>query len=223
MHFMGEPPRWCCGKESAHQAGDAGSIPGSGRSLGERKGNPLQYLCLENLIDGGAWHATVLGAAKSQTWFSDWAHTRAFYRFLSALLAKAACHNGDVREGSDGDRCLLAASSVLQPLPPHPTHMHCINQLPPPILCRETHVTVIAEASEQGGSRSRKEGVWESMASVFCHFLETWVAQAQTQRRSEATANIPERFSEHLGICYTMTGLRASNEALRGGGMRNDP
>ena len=43
------------------------------------------------------------------------------------------------------------------------------------------------------------------------------------QRRSEATANIPERFSEHLDIRYTVTGLRASNEALRGGGMGNDP
>ena len=46
---------------------DAGSIPGSGRSPGEGKGNPLQYSCLENLMDRGAWWATVHGVTKSQT------------------------------------------------------------------------------------------------------------------------------------------------------------
>lgn len=53
------------------------------------------------------------------------------------------------------------------PLPLHPTYPHCLNQHPPPILCREIHVTAITEASEQGGSGSREEGVWDSMASVF--------------------------------------------------------
>ena len=42
-------------------AGDAGSIPGSGRSPGERNGNPLQYSCLENPTDRGAWRAIVHG------------------------------------------------------------------------------------------------------------------------------------------------------------------
>ena len=48
-------------------AGDMGSIPGSGRSLGGEHGNPLQYSCLENPMDRGAWRATVHGVAKSQT------------------------------------------------------------------------------------------------------------------------------------------------------------
>ena len=43
------------GKASACNAGDPGSIPGSGRSPGEGNGNPLQHSCLENLMDGGAW------------------------------------------------------------------------------------------------------------------------------------------------------------------------
>ena len=43
------------------------SIPGSGRSPGEGNGNPLQYSCLENPMDVGAWGATVHGVAKSQT------------------------------------------------------------------------------------------------------------------------------------------------------------
>ena len=53
---------------SAGAAGDAGSIPGSGRSPGGGYGNPLQYSCLENPMDRGAWQATVHRVAKSQTW-----------------------------------------------------------------------------------------------------------------------------------------------------------
>ena len=55
------------GKISACNAGDPDSIPGSGRSPGEGNGYPLQYSCLENLMDGGAWWAIVHGVAKSQT------------------------------------------------------------------------------------------------------------------------------------------------------------
>ena len=54
-------------KESACSGGDQDSIPGLGRSPGEENGNPLQYSCLENPTDGGAWQATVPGVAKSQT------------------------------------------------------------------------------------------------------------------------------------------------------------
>ena len=45
--------------ESACNAGDLGSIPGLGRSLGEENSNPLQYSGLDNFMDGGAWQATV--------------------------------------------------------------------------------------------------------------------------------------------------------------------
>ena len=55
------------GKESACNAGDPHSIPGSGRSPGEGNGYPLQYSCLENSMDRGAWWAIVHGATKSQT------------------------------------------------------------------------------------------------------------------------------------------------------------
>ena len=54
-------------KACARNAGDLGSIPGSGRFPGEGNGNPLQYSCLENPMDRGAWWATVHGVAKSQT------------------------------------------------------------------------------------------------------------------------------------------------------------
>ena len=55
-------PRWLSGKEStciAGDTGDAGSFPGSGRSRVEGNGNPLQYSCLENPMNRGAWWATV--------------------------------------------------------------------------------------------------------------------------------------------------------------------
>ena len=59
------------GKVSAYNAGYLGSIPGSGRASGEGNGNPLQYSCLENSMDGGAWWAIVCGVTKSWTWLSD--------------------------------------------------------------------------------------------------------------------------------------------------------
>ena len=54
-------------KEFAFNVGDTDWIPGSGRSPGEGHGNPLQYSCLENPMDRGAWQATVHGVIKSQT------------------------------------------------------------------------------------------------------------------------------------------------------------
>ena len=59
MGFPGSDSR-----ESACNAGDVGSILGPGRSPGEGNGYPLQYSCLENSIDGGAWQATVQGVTK---------------------------------------------------------------------------------------------------------------------------------------------------------------
>ena len=51
-------------KASACNVGDLGSIPGSGRSPGEGNGNPLQYSCLENPMDRGAWQGTVHGVVR---------------------------------------------------------------------------------------------------------------------------------------------------------------
>ena len=57
-------------KSPPANAGDTGSIPGSGRSPGREDSNPLQYSCLETPIDSGAWRAAVCGVAKSQTCLS---------------------------------------------------------------------------------------------------------------------------------------------------------
>ena len=56
---------------NAGDTGDMGLIPGSGRFPRGGKGNPLQYSCLENPMDRGAWQAMVHGVAKSQTRLSD--------------------------------------------------------------------------------------------------------------------------------------------------------
>ena len=58
-------------KKTPANAGDKGSIPGSGSSPGEGNGNPIQYSCLGNPMNRGAWQATVLGVAKSWTQLSD--------------------------------------------------------------------------------------------------------------------------------------------------------
>ena len=63
--------------ESPCNAGDPGSIPGFGRSPGEGNGTLLQYPCLKNPMDGGAWQATVHGVTKSRTQLSD-LHTHGF-------------------------------------------------------------------------------------------------------------------------------------------------
>ena len=62
---------WADGKELVCSGGNPGSIPGSGRSPGGGHGNPLQYSCLENPMDRGAWWATVHGVTKSQTRLSN--------------------------------------------------------------------------------------------------------------------------------------------------------
>ena len=93
-------------KESACSAGDLDSIPGSGRSPGEGNGNSLQYFCLENPMDRGAWWATVHGVTKSQTRLSD-RHTwtnhwtpRDFPYFPGLRVGSQAV----LWEGADGSR-----------------------------------------------------------------------------------------------------------------------
>ena len=84
-------------KAFASNAGDLGSIPGSGRSPGEGNGNPLQYSCLENPMDRGAWQATVHRVTKSRTRLSDF--TSLVYIIIS-LCSDSFLMNREYR--SDG-------------------------------------------------------------------------------------------------------------------------
>ena len=98
----GQVPHSSVGKESACNAGDLGSIPGSGRSPGEGNGNPLQYSCLENPMDRGAWresrgshgHRGVHGvtrvrhdlATKPPPWFRS-----LFKKYTNPQLSRIIC------------------------------------------------------------------------------------------------------------------------------------
>ena len=75
-------------KASAWNVGDPGLIPGLGRSHGEGNGNPLQYSCLENPMDGGAWWAAVHGVAKCWTQLSDFTFTFHFILFPKGKFLK---------------------------------------------------------------------------------------------------------------------------------------
>ena len=84
------------GQESVCNAGDLGSTPGGRRFPRERNSNPLQYSCLENSMDIGAWQATVHGVAKSQTWLNN-THTHTHTHTHS--------DNGNGGENSDAREC----------------------------------------------------------------------------------------------------------------------
>ena len=89
-HVLSLLPGGSDGKESACNVGDLGLIPGSGRSSGEGNGNPFQYSCLENPMDGGAWWATVHGVSKSRTRLSDFTFTTSL-TFLHNTALKLFC------------------------------------------------------------------------------------------------------------------------------------
>ena len=72
---------------------DSCSLPGLGRSPGERGGHPFQYSCLENPMDREAWGAIVHGVAKSQTWLVTKTHTHIFnWRIIALQYVVGFCH-----------------------------------------------------------------------------------------------------------------------------------
>ena len=92
-------------KASACNAGDLGSIPGLQRFPGEGNGNPPQYSCLENAVDGGAWWATIHGVAKSRTRLNDFTFT-----FKHSMEKAMAPHSSTLAGKSHGQRSLVGCS-----------------------------------------------------------------------------------------------------------------
>ena len=90
-------PNSSVSKESACYARDLGLIPGSGRSPGEGNNNPLQYSCLENPVDRGAWWATVHGVIRVRhdlaTEERDTLHKSVMNNNLTPRLHTVACHH----------------------------------------------------------------------------------------------------------------------------------
>ena len=138
-------------KATVYNVGDPGSIPGLGRSPGEGNGNPLQYSCLENPMDRGAWWAIVHGVTKSQTRLSDFTFTfstcskQALGLLLVALwglLIVVASHCGGFSPAAQGfwPMCSIVMACVLSCFAacgifPDPgsnqCSLHCITTGPP--------------------------------------------------------------------------------------------
>ena len=111
-------------KASACNVGDLGSIPGLGRSPGERNGNPLQYSCLENPMDGGAWWATVHRVAKSRTRLSNFTFTLSAGSWKSVIAVPAGpCPSEASRGGSFPASPSLRRLPVLLALKTHPSSL----------------------------------------------------------------------------------------------------
>ena len=86
-----ESPGGSNGKESTCNAGDLGSIPGSGRSPRGGNGNPLQYSCLEDSMDRGAWQTAVHRIAKSQTRLGDYTFTLLCIKYYKSSIDDLKC------------------------------------------------------------------------------------------------------------------------------------
>ena len=111
------------GKVSACNAEDLGSIPGLGRPPGEGNGNPLQYSCLENPMDGGVWWATVHGVAKSRTQLSDFTFTFKEFICQKPQLCLTCPRYCSLMERADLSERLFPPgwdSWTLEPLAQHP-------------------------------------------------------------------------------------------------------
>ena len=111
------------GKESTCNARDPGSIPGSGKAPGEGKGNPLQYSCLENPMDRGAWQVSVPEIAKSRTQLSNWHYHFFFLPEMCAKVLSAAPRASGrwaLRAHLRTDRRAGRQDSLLTTFQPHP-------------------------------------------------------------------------------------------------------
>ena len=122
-------PSGASGKEPSCQCRrhrDASSISGSGRSPGGGRGNLLQYSCLENPMDRGAWWATVHSVAQSWTqlmWLSMQASTKGTYIWIIQVILGADWFIPEMSGQEDTRRCLLSAFwKVLEAVPGSTRH-----------------------------------------------------------------------------------------------------
>ena len=134
-------PRWLRGKESARpmrgDAGHMGLFLGVGGSPRGGNSNPLQYSCLENPMDRGAWEATVHGVPKSQTWLSNWACS-CIVEYGSLCYSVAPCHLSILYNNL---HLLIPNSHSIPPVSPLPLGSHrsvlCVSLF---LFCRQVRL-----------------------------------------------------------------------------------
>ena len=145
-------PGGSVGKESACNVGDQSSIPGSGKSPGEGNGYPLQYSCLENPMNRGAWRATVQGVAKNQTWLND----KPFLSFPSFQFSSVAKSCPALCDPMD---CSIPGLPVhRQLLEPTQTHVHWVDDAIQP-----SHP--LSSPSPPAFSLSQHQGLFQGVSS----------------------------------------------------------
>ena len=114
-------------------ARDASSVPGSGRPPGEGNGNPLQYSCLENPMDGGVWWATVHGVAKSWTRMSDFTLLHFNVLMVFKAVAIEEIKQGECRERRGlGTSLFFVQVSFLLLVTLHTLFWYLLKQFVPP-------------------------------------------------------------------------------------------
>ena len=117
------------GKASACNAGDLGSILGSGRSPGEGNSNPLQYSCLENPMDQQAWQTIVHGITKSWTQLSDFTFSLLHVAYLILVSLEKLTFLNQSLPMSPQELALNTCSH-------HPNYLSFQNHLLPPVFCK---------------------------------------------------------------------------------------
>ena len=121
-------PCGSAGKESACNVGDLGSIPGFGRSPEKGNGNPLQYSCLENPMDRGAWQAIIHAVAKSRTRLSDFTSLKVTQLICGRARAKARDY---LLPGLNGKHRFVTSAAAAKSHQSCPTRCDPIDSSPP--------------------------------------------------------------------------------------------
>ena len=156
---------------SAWNVGDQGSIPGSGRAPGEGNGNPLQYPCLENPMEGGAWWATVHGVAESDT-------TERLHFHFHVITSV---------EAQPSDKITLRAGASIYDLEGHRHSIHNIPSLDTPSSCLSLiQNAFIPSHPSQKASPGPEPTLKSEIRSPICESPETDMGKSQSVVHPEA-------------------------------------
>ena len=167
------------GEESACDAGDPGSITGSGRSPGEGNGNLLWYSCLENSIDRGAWWATVHGIAESQTRLSDSHHTQ------------FSCEVGQSLDPVPPARGVLSSARCVLIVKPQSQTQALVTHAPKHGATKDVLFTSL-RISAFNNLKDRTQTGWESHVTAF-QVLETQETRLEAERTAVSLTSPPRR------------------------------